>query len=74
MRITGGIYGGRKLAEFEGIGVRPTSDMLKEGLFNSIGDEIVGKSFLDMFAGTGAVGIDAFSRGAARAVLCDNSR
>lgn len=74
MRITGGFYGGRKLAEFEGIGVRPTSDMLKEGLFNSIGDEIVGKSFLDMFAGTGAVGIDAFSRGAARAVLCDNSR
>lgn len=74
MRITGGFYGGRKLAEFEGIGVRPTSDMLKEALFNSIGDRIIGKSFLDMFAGTGAVGIDAFSRGAERAVLCDDSK
>ena len=74
MRIIGGIYGGRKLKEFEKIGVRPTSDMLRESLFNIIGEKIDGAVFLDLFGGTGAVGIEALSRGAKRVVFNDSSK
>lgn len=74
MRIVGGIYKGRVLCPFEKIGVRPTSDMTRESLFNIIRDKIVGAKFLDLFAGTGAVGIEALSRGAAFVVINDSGR
>ncbi|HUU89271.1 MAG TPA: RsmD family RNA methyltransferase, partial [Candidatus Glassbacteria bacterium] len=60
MRIIGGIGKKRKLISFKGR-ARPTSDRIKETLFNVLGD-IEGMSFLDLFAGTGSVGIEALSR------------
>lgn len=74
MRIIGGIYGGRKLTEFENIGVRPTSDMVRESLFNILRDRITNARFLDLFCGTGAVGIEAISRGAEHVFFNDNSK
>ena len=74
MRIIGGIYGKRKLVEFENIGVRPTSDMVRESLFNILRDDVIDAKFLDLFAGTGAVGIEALSRGASHVVFNDNSK
>ena len=73
MRIIGGIYGGRILTEFENIGVRPTSDMVRESLFNILRDRIEGAKFLDLFCGTGAVGIEALSRGANHVTFNDNN-
>lgn len=74
MRIVGGDYKGRVLTGFKGTDVRPTSDQTRESLFNILQFRIKGKSFLDLFCGTGAVGIEAYSRGAARVVLNDLSR
>lgn len=74
MRIVGGEYKGRSLAGFKGNDVRPTSDQTRESLFNILQFKIRGKSFLDLFCGTGAVGIEAKSRGAERVVLNDSSR
>ena len=74
MRIVGGIYKGRTLLEFKGQEIRPTSDMVRESLFNILQFKIVDKSFLDVFAGTGAVGIEAISRGAKKALLNDYSK
>lgn len=74
MRIIGGIYGKRKLVEFENIGVRPTSDMVRESLFNILRDDVCDSKFLDLFTGTGAVGIEALSRGASHVVFNDNSK
>lgn len=74
MRIVGGKYRGRVLTGFENIGVRPTSDMTRESLFNILQTVICGASFLDLFSGTGAMGIEALSRGAKRVVFNDNSR
>lgn len=73
MRVVGGIYRGRKLVGFDGCDIRPTADRVKENLFNIIGGGVVGKRFLDAFCGTGAMGIEALSRGAAEAVFLDNS-
>lgn len=53
---------------------RPIMDRVKEALFNILGDQVVEATFLDMYAGTGSVGIEALSRGAARAVFVDNAR
>ncbi len=64
MRIVSGSLRGRVLTEFKGEDIRPTSDKVRESLFNILQFKIVGKSFLDLFAGTGAVGIEAYSRGA----------
>ena len=61
MRITGGEFCGRRLKVPKG--VRPTQDRVKEALFSSLGDRICGGRFLDVFAGSGAVGLDALSRG-----------
>lgn len=72
MRIVGGEYKGRSLAGFKGNDVRPTSDQTRESLFNILQFKIHGKSFLDLFCGTGAVGIEAKSRGAERVVLNDS--
>lgn len=74
MRIVGGRFKGRKLVSFLGEAVRPTSDQARESLFNILQFQIAGKSFLDLFAGTGAVGIEAYSRGASRVLLNDKSK
>lgn len=74
MRVVGGKYKGRVLNEFKGKDVRPTSDMARESLFNILRNKVIDCSFLDVFSGTGAVGIEAFSRGAKKVVLNDISR
>ena len=74
MRITGGIGRGRTLKVPAGKKVRPTSDKVKQALFNILGDRIAGARFLDLFAGAGAIGIEALSRGAAQVVFVDASR
>ncbi len=74
MRIVGGAYRGRTLLEFKGQAVRPTSDMVRESLFNILQFKIAGKTFLDLFCGTGAVGIEAISRGAEHVTFNDVSR
>ena len=63
MRIIGGNLKGRTLYGFKGENIRPTSDNARESLFNILGD-VSGLGFLDLFSGTGAVGIEALSRGA----------
>lgn len=74
MRVVGGIYRSRKLDSFEGESVRPTADRTRESLFNILGAATVGARFLDAFCGTGAVGIEALSRGAAECVFLDADR
>lgn len=74
MRIVGGKYKGRTLLQFDGEDIRPTSDKVRESLFNIIQFKIYGKSFLDLFCGTGAMGIEALSRGAAEVVFNDYSK
>lgn len=74
MRVIGGTARGVPLIAPEGRDTRPTSDRVRESLFNILGPRVVGSQFLDLFAGTGAHGIEALSRGAARAVMVENSR
>ncbi len=64
MRIIGGKHRGRKLKTFDGTDVRPTSDRAREALFNILGGALSGTEFYDGFCGSGAVGIEALSRGA----------
>lgn len=66
MRVTGGILRGRLLKAPRGDEVRPTQDRVRQAVFSSLADRIPGVAFLDLFAGTGAVGLEAWSRGAAR--------
>ena len=72
MRKISGKHGGRVLKSFKGNDVRPTSDRAKEALFNKFKDIIRGARFLDLFCGSGSVGIEALSRGAI-VTMCDNS-
>ena len=65
MRITSGIFGGRNLRVPKSDTIRPTQDRVRESVFNIIQCELGGTRFLDLFAGSGAVGIEALSRGAA---------
>jgi len=74
VRVIGGLYKGRRLKAPEGEKVRPTSDRLRETLFNILSPRIVQASFLDICAGSGAVGIEALSRGASRASFIELSR
>ena len=74
MRIIAGEYRGRRLKSLPGLDTRPTPDRLRETLFNILAPELEGKVFLDAYAGTGAVGIEAISRGAARAIFIEQSR
>ena len=74
MRIVAGKYRGRTLNQFDGEKIRPTLDMVRESLFNIIQNKIVGRAFLDLYCGTGAVGIEALSRGAEIVVFNDASR
>lgn len=71
MRVISGIAKGRKLKSVPGSSTRPITDRVKESLFNIIGPEIQGSCFLDLFAGTGSVGIEALSRGADSAYFID---
>ncbi|MCG0274659.1 MAG: 16S rRNA (guanine(966)-N(2))-methyltransferase RsmD [Thermosediminibacteraceae bacterium] len=73
IRITGGIYKGARIKTLPGVNTRPTSDIVRESLFNILGETTVGCSFLDIFAGTGSVGIEALSRGAERAAFIEKS-
>ena len=74
MRVTGGAFGGRRLKSLPGRRTRPTSDRVRQALFNILGDRIVDAAVLDLFAGTGAFALDAISRGASRAVLVEKDR
>ncbi len=73
MRVIAGSAKGHRLYAVPGNVARPITDRVKESLFNLLGDFIVGARVLDLFAGTGAVGIEALSRGAAHAVFVDKS-
>jgi 16S rRNA (guanine(966)-N(2))-methyltransferase RsmD len=73
VRIVGGALKGRKLASPRGSGTRPTAGKVREALFDILGSRVAGVDFLDLFAGTGAVGLEALSRGARRAVLVERS-
>ena len=71
MRIIAGTYRSRILKSLKGLALRPTSDYLRETLFNVLGPNINDARFLDIFAGTGAVGIEALSRGSKEAVFIE---
>jgi 16S rRNA (guanine(966)-N(2))-methyltransferase RsmD len=71
MRVIGGELGGRRLVAPRGWKVRPTSDRVREAIFSALGDRVEGALVLDLYAGTGALAIEALSRGAERAVLVD---
>jgi 16S rRNA (guanine966-N2)-methyltransferase len=73
MRVVAGIYGGRRLVAPRGSATRPTSDRVREALFSVLGPSPQGARVLDLYAGSGALGIEALSRGAAAAVFVDRS-
>ncbi len=73
MRITGGKSKGKVLAPFKGLHIRPTSDLVREAIFNILGHDLEKTVVLDLFSGTGILGLEALSRGAAKAVFVDNS-
>ena len=74
MRVIAGEAKGRRLALVPGETTRPITDRVKEAVFNILGDQVREASFLDLFAGTGGVAIEALSRGAARATLVEKER
>jgi len=74
MRVIGGEYRSRRLKSLPGLNTRPTPDRLRETLFNVLSPDIVDSIFLDAYAGTGAVGIEALSRGARRCVFVEKNR
>lgn len=74
MRIIGGKFRGRVLAQFDGEEVRPTADRVKESLFNILAPRISGSRVLDLFSGSGALGLESLSRGAKEVVFNDVSK
>lgn len=74
MRIISGTARGTKLYTLEGKTTRPTLDRVKESLFNIIQNEIPNSVFLDLFSGSGAIGLEAASRGVKKVILCDKSK
>ena len=74
MRIISGRARGTKLYTLEGENTRPTLDRVKESFFNIIQNDLQDKIFLDLFSGSGAIGLEAVSRGAKKSILCDNSK
>jgi 16S rRNA (guanine966-N2)-methyltransferase len=72
MRVVAGIHGGRQLRAPPGSGTRPTSDRVREALFSML-SSVAGERVLDLFAGSGALGIEALSRGAAAATFVDSA-
>ena len=73
MRVIAGAAKGHNLQTIEGLATRPTTDRIKETLFNIIAFDLPEASFLDLFSGSGAIGIEALSRGAAEAVFVENA-
>ena len=73
IRIIAGQYKGRKIPTFPGRAVRPTSQRAREALFSILGDQIQKATMLDLFAGTGAVGLEALSRGAAKVLFVEQN-
>ncbi|HTZ46883.1 MAG TPA: 16S rRNA (guanine(966)-N(2))-methyltransferase RsmD [Verrucomicrobiae bacterium] len=71
MRIIAGKFRSRQLKSAKGLDLRPTSDRLRETLFDILGDRVAGSRFIDAFAGTGAVGIEALSRGARHVIFIE---
>ena len=74
VRIIAGKYGGRKIETPVGTKTHPMSERIRNAMFNSIGDEVAGARVLDAFAGSGAVGLEALSRGASYAVFVEKDR
>lgn len=74
IRIIAGKWRGRKLPVLEAAGLRPTGDRIRETLFNWLQQEVAGAHCLDLFAGSGALGFEALSRGAASVMMVDNNR
>jgi len=74
MRITGGAVKGRVLSTPKGLSVRPTSDRVREAIFNILGQNLSGLNVLDIFADTGSLGLEALSRGAGKTVFIDKLR
>ena len=72
MRIVGGEFKGRKLFAPEGAATRPTAERVREAIFDILGPRVEGAAFADLYAGTGAVGIEALSRGAASCVFVES--
>ena len=73
MRITGGHAGGRILKVPKGLDVRPTPDLVKQAIFNSLGARVVGARVLELFAGSGALSLESLSRGAVSALCIEKS-
>jgi 16S rRNA (guanine966-N2)-methyltransferase len=73
MRVIAGQWGGRRLRAPAGAGTRPTSDRVREALFSVLGGRVEGARVLDLFAGSGALGLEALSRGAAEATFVDSA-
>lgn len=73
IRIIGGVLKGRRLKTLQGRAVRPTSDRVRESIFNILANQIRDAAVLDLFAGSGALGIEALSRGAASVIFIDKS-
>ena len=74
MRIIAGKHKGKTLSEFELSSTRPTSDLVRGAIFNMLGERVDDCTFLDLFAGTGAMGIEAISRNAKQVVFVDNNQ
>src|SRR5579864_2997614 len=74
MRVIAGEFRSRRLKSIPGLATRPTPDRLRETLFDILGSRVQGTVFLDAYAGTGAVGIEALSRGAVRAIFIERSK
>src|SRR5580700_2762479 len=74
MRITGGKAARRILKVPKGLAVRPTPDLVKQAVFNSLGGRVAGTRVLELFAGTGALSLECLSRGAASALCIENSQ
>ncbi|MDH7568066.1 MAG: 16S rRNA (guanine(966)-N(2))-methyltransferase RsmD [Armatimonadota bacterium] len=74
MRVIAGTARGRLLRSARGAALRPTTDRVRESWFSMVGHRVAGAAFLDLYAGTGAIGIEALSRGAARCTLVEKNR
>jgi len=74
LRVIAGLLKGRKLLEIKAQNIRPTSDRVKEAMFSILGNRVINCRFLDLFAGSGSVGIEAYSRGADEVIFIDSNK